>query len=62
MSEITLSTFVLAVRDLETSRRFYINQLGFEEDLAVEVVVPAARRLPAAHRPLPGRHAGVRRR
>lgn len=36
MSSITASTFVLATRDLETSRRFYIDQLGFEEDLAVE--------------------------
>jgi catechol 2,3-dioxygenase-like lactoylglutathione lyase family enzyme len=36
MSEILQSTFVLAVRDLDTSRRFYETKLGFREDLAVE--------------------------
>lgn len=36
MPAITESTFVLAVLDLERSRRFYIEQLGFTEDLRVE--------------------------
>lgn len=35
MSEILTSTFVLAVNDLESSRRFYIEKLGFVEDLSV---------------------------
>ena len=36
MSDIVASTFVLAVNDLEASRRFYIEQLGFEETLRVD--------------------------
>lgn len=36
MSEITASTFVLAVNDLEVSRRFYIDRLGFAEDFCVD--------------------------
>ncbi|WP_157956500.1 VOC family protein [Dyella sp. C11] len=33
MSEITATTFVLAVNSLATSVRFYTEQLGFEETL-----------------------------
>ncbi|MEZ5307166.1 MAG: VOC family protein [Pyrinomonadaceae bacterium] len=36
MTEITSATFVLAVNDLEASRRFYTDKLGFEETLAVD--------------------------
>ncbi len=36
MSEFVNSTFVLAVENLDTSRQFYIEKLGFEEDLRVE--------------------------
>ena len=36
MPEILSSTFVLAVADLNTSVGFYVNQLGFTEDLRVE--------------------------
>lgn len=36
MSEIITSTFVLAVNDLETSRKFYMEKLGFAEDLSVD--------------------------
>ncbi len=36
MTEILKSTFVLAVTDLAASRRFYMEKLGFTEDLAVE--------------------------
>jgi catechol 2,3-dioxygenase-like lactoylglutathione lyase family enzyme len=36
MSQILKSTAVLAVEDLEASKRFYIDKLGFTEDLAVE--------------------------
>ena len=36
MPEITSSTFVLAVNDLEVSRRFYAEKLGFEETLRVD--------------------------
>jgi catechol 2,3-dioxygenase-like lactoylglutathione lyase family enzyme len=36
MSEVVGSTFVLAVRDLEASRRFYVEKLGFAEDLLVD--------------------------
>ncbi len=36
MAEITASTFVLAVNDLESSRRYYEEKLGFVEDLSVE--------------------------
>ena len=35
MSEVTKSTFVLAVEDLETSRAYYIDKLGFQEELRV---------------------------
>jgi catechol 2,3-dioxygenase-like lactoylglutathione lyase family enzyme len=36
MPEVTSSTFVLAVTDLERSRAFYCDQLGFIEELRVE--------------------------
>jgi catechol 2,3-dioxygenase-like lactoylglutathione lyase family enzyme len=36
MSEILGSTFVLAVRDLATSKRFFMENLGFDEDLSVD--------------------------
>ena len=36
MPEILTSTFVLAVNDLESSRRFYREKLGFTEDLNVD--------------------------
>lgn len=36
MPEIVGSTFVLAVNDLAASRRFYVEKLGFREDLEVE--------------------------
>ena len=36
MSDILQSTFVLAVRDLDRERAFYIDQLGFTEELAVD--------------------------
>ena len=36
MAEILKSTFVLAVNDLEKSRRFYVDQLGFSEQMVVE--------------------------
>ncbi len=36
MPAITDATFVLAVTDLDASRRFYIDSLGFAEDLAVD--------------------------
>ncbi len=36
MSEITSSTFVLAVRDFPGSIRFYTDTLGFEETLRVD--------------------------
>lgn len=36
MPEIIASTFVLAVNDLAMSRQFYIDKLGFTEDLSVE--------------------------
>jgi catechol 2,3-dioxygenase-like lactoylglutathione lyase family enzyme len=35
-SDITRSTFVLAVTDLSASRAFYIEKLGFTEDLQVD--------------------------
>jgi len=34
--EILASTFVLAVRDLDASTRFYADKLGFVEDLRVD--------------------------
>lgn len=36
MSEILTSTFVLAVKDLAASKRFYLEKLGFAEDFSVE--------------------------
>lgn len=36
MPEITTATFVLAVNDLDASKRFYCRQLGFTEDLSVD--------------------------
>jgi catechol 2,3-dioxygenase-like lactoylglutathione lyase family enzyme len=36
MPEIITSTFVLAVNDLETSRKFYMEKLGFAEDFSVD--------------------------
>jgi catechol 2,3-dioxygenase-like lactoylglutathione lyase family enzyme len=36
MSEVLSSTYVLAVRDLEASRRFYCEKLGFREDFCVD--------------------------
>ena len=36
MSEILTTTFVLAVADLDTSRQFYIDKLGFVEDMNVD--------------------------
>jgi predicted enzyme related to lactoylglutathione lyase len=36
MSEIITSTFVLAVNDLETSKKFYMEKLGFAEDFSVD--------------------------
>ena len=36
MPNIVKSTFVLAVNDLEASRRFYCEQLGFAEDFRVD--------------------------
>lgn len=36
MSEIVASTFVLAVQDLDASRTFFCQKLGFVEDLRVE--------------------------
>ena len=36
MSQILSSTFVLAVNDLDLSRRFYCEKLGFEETLSVD--------------------------
>lgn len=36
MAEVVASTFVLAVIDLETSRTFYCEKLGFTEDRRVE--------------------------
>lgn len=35
MPEVLASTFVLAVRDLEASTRFYVENLGFSETLRV---------------------------
>lgn len=36
MSEVLASTFVLAVRDLAASTRFYVDKLAFVEDLSVD--------------------------
>jgi catechol 2,3-dioxygenase-like lactoylglutathione lyase family enzyme len=36
MPEILKSTFVLAVSDLDSSRKFYIEKLGFSEEFAVD--------------------------
>ncbi|NUP95870.1 MAG: VOC family protein [Planctomycetaceae bacterium] len=36
MATLLASTFVLAVQDLERSVRFYVEQLGFTEDLRVD--------------------------
>jgi catechol 2,3-dioxygenase-like lactoylglutathione lyase family enzyme len=36
MSEFLASTFVLAVADLEASRKYYVEELGFVEDLRVD--------------------------
>jgi len=36
MPEILASTFVLAVNDLEASKRFYLDKLGFAEDFSVD--------------------------
>ena len=36
MSEILTATFVLAVNDLELSKKFYMEKLGFAEDLSVD--------------------------
>ena len=36
MSEILSTTFVLAVNDLEASKKFYMEKLGFTENMCVE--------------------------
>lgn len=36
MAEILTTTFVLAVNDLDASRKFYVEKLGFAEDLRVD--------------------------
>lgn len=36
VAEVVASTFVLSVTDLEASRKFYCEKLGFAEDLRVE--------------------------
>lgn len=36
MPEILSSTFVLAVNDLAVSKRFYVEKLGFTDDLSVD--------------------------
>ena len=36
MPDILASTFVLAVKDLAASKRFYVAQLGFTEDFSVD--------------------------
>ena len=36
MSQILASTFVLAVHDLEASKKFYVDKIGFHDDLSVD--------------------------
>lgn len=36
MTTITSATFILTVRDLDVAREFYIEKLGFAEDMAVD--------------------------
>lgn len=36
MPDVIASTFVLAVNDLEASKRFYMEKLGFAEDFSVD--------------------------
>jgi catechol 2,3-dioxygenase-like lactoylglutathione lyase family enzyme len=36
MPEVLATTFVLAVTDLQSSKRFYLEKLGFSEDFTVE--------------------------
>ncbi len=36
MPDIVAATFVLAVNDLEASKRFYLDKLGFAEDLSAD--------------------------
>jgi catechol 2,3-dioxygenase-like lactoylglutathione lyase family enzyme len=36
MADITGSTFVLAVNDLDVSRKFYCEKLGFSEEFSVD--------------------------
>ena len=36
MTKITSATFVLAARDLDVSKAFYIDTLGFEEDFSID--------------------------
>ena len=36
VSEILTATFVLAVNDLELSKKFYMEKLGFAEDMSVD--------------------------
>ena len=36
MSDILASTFVLAVNDLELSKKFYMEKLGFAENMSVD--------------------------
>ena len=37
MSEILMSTFIQAVRDLQALRKFYLEKRGFSEDFRAEV-------------------------
>jgi catechol 2,3-dioxygenase-like lactoylglutathione lyase family enzyme len=36
MSDVLASTFVLAVNDIDVSKRFYVEKLGFVEDFSVD--------------------------
>lgn len=36
MSDVLATTFVLAVNNLDASRKFYVEKLGFAEDLSVD--------------------------